>query len=96
MSSPNDKDRAEPGFDARLERLEALVRELENGQLGLEPAIERYQEGVELLKICHATLASYRGRVEELTREADLALRPFQGDPDARDPEAGPGERESR
>ncbi len=70
-------------FDARLERLESLVAELEEGGLELEPAIDRYQEGIRLLKGCHEVLAGYRKQVEELTREAQDALRPFDGDPDA-------------
>lgn len=73
---------AEPGFDVRLERLEGIVRELEDGGLGLEDAIGRYQEGIELLKGCHATLEGYRRRVEELGREAEAALAPFEDDPD--------------
>ena len=76
----------EGGFDQRLERLEGIVSELEAGELGLEPAIERYQEGIELLKSCHAQLASYRRRVEELTADAERSLRPYGKDPDS-DPE---------
>lgn len=74
---------AEPTFDERLERLEGLVAELESGQLGLEPAIERYQAGVELLKQCQELLRGYRKRVEELSADAEQALRPYPGDPDA-------------
>ena len=73
----------EPGFDARLERLEGLVAELESGDLGLEPAIERYQAGVELLKDCRDLLQAHQRRVEELSADAEAALRPFEGDPDA-------------
>lgn len=72
----------EAGFDERLARLEAIVGQLEQGGLGLEPAIERYQEGIQLLKECHGALDGYRRRVEELTREAENAMRPFEGDPD--------------
>ena len=72
----------EPGFDDRLHRLEEIVGELEEGGEGLEQAIERYQEGIELLKGCHRSLEGYRRRVEELTRDAELAMRPFDGDPD--------------
>jgi len=84
-SPPNDPadPGAESGFDARLLRLEAIVGELEQGGLSLEPAIERYQEGIELLKQCHRTLEGYRRQVEELTRDAEGALRAFEGDPDA-------------
>ena len=73
----------ENGFDQKLARLEALVAELEQGGLGLEPAIERYQEGIGLLKECHRALAGYQRRVEELSREAESEIRPFEGDPDA-------------
>ncbi len=80
---PADGRAAELGFDERLERLEAIVAELEHGGLGLERAIERYQEGIEHLRLCHRTLEMYKKRVEELTHEAQAALRPFDGDPDA-------------
>jgi len=82
MAAKSDKS-AEPTFDRRLERLEAIVAELEQGELSLEPAIERYQEGVELLKGCHGILQRYQKRVEELTADAEQSLRPFVGDPDA-------------
>ncbi|MCZ6596868.1 MAG: exodeoxyribonuclease VII small subunit [Planctomycetota bacterium] len=73
---------AEPGFDGKLEELETIVAELEEGGLGLEPAIERYQKGIELLKQCHVTLEGYKKRVEELTRGAEGVLEPFEGEPD--------------
>lgn len=73
---------AEPGFDARLARLEEIVTELEGGGLALEPSIERYREGVELLKGCRALLGGYRKQVEELTRDAEASLKPYAGDPD--------------
>jgi len=77
-----EPDAAKEGFDGRLERLEAIVAELEDGGLGLEQSIERYQEGIEHLKQCHSTLEGYRQRVDELTRDGEGALRPFEGDPD--------------
>ena len=81
--SAKKKEQEEPGFDLRLERLEGIVAELEGGGLGLEEAIERYQEGIGHLKTCHSTLQGYRQRVEELTRDAEGALQPFDADPDA-------------
>lgn len=76
------KSPEEPDFDTRLARLEALVGELEEGGLGLEAAIERYREGVELLGGARDQLAGYRKQVEELTRGAQDALKPYAGDPD--------------
>jgi exodeoxyribonuclease VII small subunit len=70
-------------FDERLARLEAIVAELENGEIALEPAIERYQEGVELLKGCKSLLEGFQKRVEELSADADGGVTPYADDPDA-------------
>src|SRR4051812_5513525 len=74
---------AEPSLDQRLRRLEAIVAELEGGGVVLEEAIERYQEGVLLLKECRAVLSVYRRRVEELSQNAEESVRAYTGDPDA-------------
>lgn len=79
--SPNAAESPAPSFDQRLQRLEALVAELEQGGLALEVSIERYQEGVGLLRECRTTLVSLEKRVEELTAQG--GLEPFTGDPDA-------------
>ena len=76
----------EESFDARLARLEAIVGELEGGELGLEGALARYRDGVGLLKACRAQLDGYRRQVEELSAEAEGTLAPFAGDPDAGEP----------
>ncbi|MDZ4774397.1 MAG: exodeoxyribonuclease VII small subunit [Planctomycetota bacterium] len=70
------------GFDARLARLEAIVVELEGGGLALETSIDRYQEGVALLGDCRTILLGFQKRVEELSQDAEGALRPYAGDPD--------------
>lgn len=91
MTSPDTKARddsegeAAPGFDASLGRLEEIVAELERGGIGLEDSLERYKEGVGLLKGCRERLASFRAQVEELTADGVV---PHAGDPDARS--AGP------
>jgi len=79
---PEQAEREGAGFDERLERLQSIVSELEQGELGLESAIERYQEGIELLKGCHGQLEGYRKRVEELSADAEASLRPYEADPD--------------
>lgn len=80
--TPQEKPQ-EADFDSRLARLESIVQEMEEGGLGLEQAIERYQEGVGLLKGCRDVLDGYRRQVEELTRGAEGALKPYDEDPDA-------------
>lgn len=63
-----------PRFETRLARLREIVEELEGGDLPLERAIERYEEGVTVLKHCAETLSKARARVEELSKEAEDAL----------------------
>lgn len=74
------------GFDERLARLEALVAEMEGGELDLEAALGRYQEGVGHLRRCQDQLRGFRARVEELSLDGELS--PFEGDPDADGPGA--------
>jgi exodeoxyribonuclease VII small subunit len=86
--SPSPKKPDTPqasGFDARLARLEAIVSELEGGGLALEVSIERYQEGVLLLGECRTILTGFQKRVEELSADAEGALRPYAADPDAKE-----------
>ena len=73
----------EPGFDARLERLEEIVGDLEGGELSLEGSLELYREGVELLQRCRVDLQGFRKQVEELSAQAEAALQPYADDPDA-------------
>ena len=86
MAKKASKASADPGedldFDGKLERLEGLVRELEGPELGLEAAIARYAEGVDLLKSCHSALAGHRKRVEELSADAEASLASLRDDPD--------------
>lgn len=61
-----DKTRQLP-FERAIERLEAIVRALEEGELGLEEALGRYEEGVKLLRHAHTLLERAERRVELLT-----------------------------
>ena len=43
-------------FEQSLERLEAVVSRLESGDLPLDEAMERYEEGVQLVRACRGEL----------------------------------------
>ena len=43
-------------FEEALTSLEAIVEALENGDLPLEEAVKKYQEGMNLAKHCHGLL----------------------------------------
>ena len=82
-STEKPSEEPSPPFDKRLERLETIVGELEEGGLSLEQSLERYREGVHVLRDCRRALDGFRRQVEELTREAEQSLEPYAGDPDA-------------
>jgi exodeoxyribonuclease VII small subunit len=66
MSSQQKK--AELNFEGAMERLEAIVEQMESGKMHLEDLIVRYEEGMKLVKICQERLASAEQRIEIITR----------------------------
>lgn len=84
-----DEDRpaggAQASFDDNLAALEEIVTLLDQQALGLEPALAKYREGVQLLKKCQTMLDSFQKQVEELSAE-DGGTRPYPNDPDVRAP----------
>lgn len=54
-------------FEASIERLESIVRDLEEGNLGLTDSLEKYEQGVRHLKRCYQMLDSAEKRVQLLT-----------------------------
>ena len=56
-------------FEENMARLEALVSQLERGELSLEDALTCYKEGVELVGFCQKSLARATHEVELLTGE---------------------------
>ena len=61
-------DRDIPSFEEGLERLEAVVQKLEGGSLGLEDALNCYEEGIKLSSALQQQLESAQRRVEVLRR----------------------------
>ena len=67
-----------PGFEASLERLEALVEKLERGDLELEGALACFEEGVSLARRCAAQLDEAERRIDVLVRDGgEWATRPL-------------------
>ncbi len=55
-----------PTFEAALAELQRIVSDLENGSVGLEESLARFERGVTLLKTCYATLEQAEQRIELL------------------------------
>ena len=66
-----DKEREsstqEQSFEHALAALEQIVRDLEDGRLGLAESLARYEQGIKLLKNCYAQLEQAERRIELLT-----------------------------
>lgn len=70
---------AEPKFEEALQKLEAIVKKLEEGKLGLEEALKAFEEGMRLSRFCSKKLDEAEKKVEILLRDGGgrLAARPF-------------------
>ena len=68
-------------FEASLARLEAIVAELESGELELEASLARFEEGVSLSRSCADQLAAARQRIDVLVEESgELLEQPFEAE----------------
>lgn len=56
-------------FEDALQRLEALVEQLETGEDGLEASLDAYEEGVTMARHCLQRLQQAELRVQELGLE---------------------------
>jgi len=63
-----------PSFGAELERLEAIVRGLEDSEVDLDEALELFQEGVERLKNARKLLQETELTVKKVVKAADADL----------------------
>ena len=74
-------------FEESLQRLEAIVTELEKGDVPLDRALELFDEGMKLSGSCRKELEDAEGKVEILLkRNGKLEAEPFdstahRGDP---------------
>ena len=74
-----------PKFEEGLAGLEKLVDELENGDLGLDESLKRFEKGVKLSAQLQAALEGAQRKVEKLAQGAngEATLEAFDGEEDA-------------
>ena len=71
-------------FEKSLQQLEQIVNRMENGDLGLEESLTRFEEGIKLAKQCQDTLAKAELRVEQLIEKNGLQQTvPFEDSDDS-------------
>ena len=81
MAKPNAAPVPTVSFESRLERLEAIVHELEGDQVDLAHALALFEEGVECLRAASKELADARATVQRLVERDDgsFELTDFRG-----------------
>ncbi|MFA6134317.1 MAG: exodeoxyribonuclease VII small subunit [Phycisphaerae bacterium] len=61
-------------FEKALERLEKIVSEIEGGKVPLEQSIEKYADGIGLIKQCRAILETAEQKIKLLTKGEGQSL----------------------
>ncbi len=73
----------QPTFEESLAELEAIINELESGDLSLDKMMERYEKGVRALELCRKVLDQAEKKIEILVKGEDGQLRAEPFEPDA-------------
>ena len=75
----NEKSKQDVGFEQALGELEALVEQLESGELSLDQSLKHFKRGVELTRHCQGILDQAQQVVEQLIDPDDESSAiPFQ------------------
>ena len=84
------KEKKEPNFEEALARLEAIVGEMEGGQVSLEKMMAYFEEGSALVKYCTGKLNEVERKIELLVKKGEsVATEPFDEKGLADTPEGG-------
>src|SRR5712691_1539621 len=84
-------------FEGAMDRLEAIVEQMESGKMMLEELIVHYEEGMKLVKVCQERLANAEQRIEIITRNSagKAVVQEFEPTQEAGPPEKAAVEAES-
>lgn len=60
-----------PSFEQAVDQLESLIEQIESGEIGLEDALKRYEDGTKLIQRCRGILDKAEKKIEALTEAGD-------------------------
>ena len=75
-------DKKELQFEKGLQELEGIVRDLESGELTLDDALKRYEEGIKYSR-------ALQGKLEEATKKIEVLSKQLDGTLEAKPLELG-------
>jgi exodeoxyribonuclease VII small subunit len=72
-------------FEEALKELEAIAEQIEQGKIGLEESIAKYERGMALVKHCREILSKAEHRIQQLQQRADgtLETAPLERPPES-------------
>ena len=73
---------AKLSFEKALEQLEQIVQDLESGDLPLEKALNKFEEGMRLSKFCSDKLEETEKKISLLMEKADGSVSEESFDPE--------------
>ena len=62
---------AQKTFEQSMKQLERIVQELEEGDLPLEKAIKKFEEGIKLTKLCSEKLDETEKKISVLLKNSE-------------------------
>lgn len=61
-------------FESAVKKLETIIRNLEDKTLNLDTALQQFEEGVRLMRICESHLSNAEGKIRQLLTGENGAL----------------------
>jgi exodeoxyribonuclease VII small subunit len=76
---------AKKSFEQALQLLEKIVQELESGDLPLEKAMSKFEEGIQLTRFCSQKLDETEQKINLLLQDqqGNVSSKPFEADDEA-------------
>ena len=69
MAEKKENNKVKVSFEEKIKRLEAIVSELESGDVALDEAIDKYTEAMKLSKECSDKLNEVSDKVNKILTE---------------------------
>jgi len=63
-------------FEEALQQLETIAEQIEEGKIGLEESITKYEQGMALVKQCREILSAAEQKIQKLQERDNGALEP--------------------
>jgi len=77
-----EKNHEAPCFEDALKELDAIAHDLEDGTLGLDESLQRFEQGIGLLRHCYKVLDAAERKIALLTgfdSDGNPVTEPFDG-----------------